>query len=1012
MTLLNSIIERENLLSAWRKVRSHLFSYEGWVDVESIYLFEANLEENLKYIHSEFSKIRWKPRKMVPLPRLKRKKMQDGAHKEIIRQDFWVPVIDQVAWVAVVNIIGPILDLQMPGWSFANRIYRSIFYEEIDIAGEKDELKIGPYRHSPELLYRSWHKSWSLYRRLSYLTWIAMQKGKISADEINTLTEGDKRVYQNIGKINMDSSQSIPYLDKGYWGTSCDKIFYAKIDLENFYPLLKRSAVVEGIMFGLRNFTGRYNEDPRISDIEKLISQMMQFSWTDVKWANQEQTFLNATSRGIPVGLYVSGFLANVALLPIDTKLQDKLKNDTPKKIAHFRYVDDHIILSKDFKELISWILEYKTLLSRIGAKLNATKTEPKKLQKYLKKNQNSKATSKDEHNEDLIVDPKDPKAFFTQTLALISDIANKDFGLLHIHEQEFLLEQLKHLLVVPLEEDEIKNDTRMTFAIYRIIRLIVDWQLDWINEVGKQRDFLKGYKLNSLIAVISDQEFPDKDEYENIIAGAFKNLLKTTQQFPEKLRLWRLIVEYCKKTGYEGWRDLQAIFGNNMKPQYRFLKAIISLELGQQVLSTARALKIYKTLYSWEVVFQTKFLESIDNWLNILKIDQALDSYENITWEYLDNCIKLARHIINGDPVKFAQNRPVLYYWAEMNLTVPDGAIPSKLWSENILKLNSNNQVAKALLKLYPVATAKLSLNKFNVILREFKQDRTAWQWEGAPFTKQEKGKITLVEWCDWTKRCQDYCNKKNLYDPRISEWTSLEVVRQLIEIYEPEIRNLNDIKKYAEGKIPFPHPANFLVPGNWTKRPSRGYTWLDWESKIRLNSEVTIKVVSPESQITSDNRITPFWSPVDNIDLSTCNENLRYGIGIILLGLLRKSFNWPSRWNLFAYASDWRSISKEWFSRSACSSDTLFILQSLLLPRHRESIRIKYQPIMNYHYDDDKIYDPPLILSLKELKEIIEKAQNKLKIMQITSFRSLPRQLIPVSIPDLIKRDWLKNE
>jgi len=1010
MTLLNGITERKNLLSAWRKVRNHLFTYEGWVDIENIYLFEANLDEHLEYIYNEFSKRSWQPKKMVPLPRLKRKKTKDGTHKEIIRQDFWVPIIDQVAWVAVVNIIGPILDLQMPGWSFANRIYRSVFYEETDITGEKDELQIGPYRHSPELLYRSWHKSWSLYRRLSYLTWVAMQKGKITENEINTFTEGDKRAQQNYTskKIINDNSQCIPYLTDGYWGKSCDNIFYAKIDLESFYPLLKRKAVLEGIMFGLKNFNGyKKNEDPKISDIEKLVSQMLQFSWENVNWADQEQAFLDKTNRGIPVGLYVSGFLANAALLPIDVKLQHKLTAEDSKKIAHFRYVDDHIILSKDFKELISWLSEYKSLL---GGKLNAAKTEPKKLQKYLGKKYTGKGIIKEDQNEDLVVDPKNPKEFFTQTLALISDIAHKDFGLLHIHEQEFLLGQLKHLLVVPLEEDEIKNDTRMTFAIYRIIRLIVDWQLDWIDDVVEQREFLKKYKLNSLVRHLVEPDFPNKEEYKNIIAGAFKNLLETTQQFPEKLRLWRLMVEYCRKTGYEGWRELKSVFENKTTPQYRFLRAIISLELGQQVLSAAKALKIYRNLYSWEAIGQTKFFEDIDKWVNSLEIGTFLDSYEKISWDYLQNCIKLAKFINYGGQVRFAQKRPLLYYWAEMNLTIMEDAEPSNLWKDNILKLNSADQVTKTLIKLYPAATARLSHSKFNMVLNEFGKERTAWEWEGASFTKKEKGRINLVDWCNWTKRHQDLCSKKNRYDPRISEWTSLEIVRQLLEIYEPKINELADIKKYVEGNYVFPHPANFLVPKSWINKPCGTYTWQDWENEMKINSVLSIKVVNLESQIKFDNRITPFWSPDNKVNQTIQNNNLLYGIGLILLGLLRRSFDWPARWNLLAYASDWRNISKDWFRSSACSSDTLFILQSLLLPRHAESIRIKYQPTIIYDFDDDKIYDPPLIITLKELKEILGKAQDKLKSEQITSFRSFPRQLIPVSIPDLIKREWLK--
>ena len=375
----------------------------------------------------------------------------------------------------------------------------------------------------------------------------------------------------------------------------------------------------------------------------------------------------------------------------------------------------------------------------------------------------------------------------------------------------------------------------------------------------------------------------------------------------------------------------------------------------------------------------------------------------------WLNNCVKLAKFIKDGNPVNFSKDKPVLYYWAEMNSTKMEDALPTKLWENNILKLSSADIATKALIKLYPAAIAKLSLSKFNTMVKDLGKKKTAWEWEGTSYRRKEKGKTTLVDWCNWTRKYQDLCNKKNLYDPRISEWTSLEIIKQLLEIYEPTLDNLDSIKKYVEKKSVFPHPANFIVPKAWIIRPSKNYTWQAWESRIR---EMRVEITKPELQVEYDNRVVPFWQSDDKEEEMVQNSNLLYGLGLILLGLLRKNFYWPARWNLLAFSSDWRSISKDWFRTTACSSDTLFVLQSLLLPRHAESIRIKYQSIINYHYDDDKIYDPPLILSLTELKTALEKAQNVLKKNQIDSFRGLPRQLIPVSIPDLIKREWLKNE
>ncbi|PSJ19890.1 hypothetical protein CVH10_20485, partial [Halomonas sp. ND22Bw] len=64
---------------------------------------------------------------------------------------------------------------------------------------------------------------------------------------------------------------------------------------------------------------------------------------------------------GIPTGLFVGGFLANVAMLDIDL-IADQMLSDT-RQIAHFRFVDDHEVLAYDFETLRVWIQTYMGLL-------------------------------------------------------------------------------------------------------------------------------------------------------------------------------------------------------------------------------------------------------------------------------------------------------------------------------------------------------------------------------------------------------------------------------------------------------------------------------------------------------------------------------------------------------------------------------------------------------------------------------------------------------------------------
>ena len=80
--------------------------------------------------------------------------------------------------------------------------------------------------------------------------------------------------------------------------------------------------------------------------------------------------------------------------------------------------------------------------------------------------------------------------------------------------------------------------------------------------------------------------------------------------------------------------------------------------------------------------------------------------------------------------------------------------------------------------------------------------------------------------------------------------------------------------------------------------------------------------------------------------------------------------------------------------------------------MPRHAETLDMQDYPKLNYQFEDDTIYDPPLIRDIDQIVERILFAQKKLQENQINSFLGTPRQLIPISIHDLIPRKWLIND
>ena len=154
MTIYERLLLPENLNYAWKKAQRLYSRFDGYTNHAELADFELNLEQRLSKIQKRFEKNSWRTRYLRPLPRPK--KIQNNI--AVNRQYYHLAVEDQVAWIAVVNALGPEFDKQMPTWSYGNRLYRPAWYEEDE--NSQSRLEIGPYRHARGHLYRRFKHSW------------------------------------------------------------------------------------------------------------------------------------------------------------------------------------------------------------------------------------------------------------------------------------------------------------------------------------------------------------------------------------------------------------------------------------------------------------------------------------------------------------------------------------------------------------------------------------------------------------------------------------------------------------------------------------------------------------------------------------------------------------------------------------------------------------------------------------------------------------------------------------
>lgn len=579
MTLLDDLSSLENLHYAWRKARSLLRRADGYVDLAETTAFELDLEAQLSRIQADFRSCSYHLDALRPLPRPKKLKK----NVPIDRQFFHVAVRDQVAWIALTNILGPRLDPLMPAWSYGNRIYRAAWFEE-DEARQSKRLEIGPYRHASGQLYRKFQHGWPLFRRhvsrTARLMWAHVHPIDQTQDN-----EADQRAFQ------VSEADGLVYFKSDYWQQPHDAnptyIHYASLDLERFYPNINRGAIVRAVIAQL--------EDQDREPIEILLRQMLAFEvdmsdFPEHLSENVEPTFKSfGPEKGIPTGLFAAGFLANAALLPVDQQIQEHLLKR--RDIAHFRYVDDHTFLAYTFEALCSWIKTYRRIIedSGLGVSINPEKFEPASLGTYLELEDGLSGSpvaaseiskAREAAFDETRIDGLNPTKLLTKTLGQVSAIVAANANILDDEDLRERLKLLEWLLLADIPDREIRPDTRAAFAAGQIATLVpllvqesdglvdltrklpsLETQLNALQKTQGSEESVNVLKVqiaatrDALSKKIKEHEATERAHYKH----CFNLLMQAFKEFPGKPRLFYRLVQYCYVTGYPGIMDIAA---------------------------------------------------------------------------------------------------------------------------------------------------------------------------------------------------------------------------------------------------------------------------------------------------------------------------------------------------------------------------------------------------------------------------------------------------------------------
>lgn len=621
-SIIDEIVKIENLHWAWEKAKSFYQKNEHWYDQFEIASFSANYDYELTSIIND---IRNNTYTLKPLRPIFFPKGVDENGDPRNRQMFWVSVRDQVTWLAVMNIVGQYYDKQMPFWSYGNRLYVSMF----PISKQDDRITwgFGPYRNTTRNTYRSFQQSWPKFRKDIYLT----AKLMTSQKEKGLTNEEQADIDDN---EHLNEIHKVRYKEKGYWSTNRKDLYWCSIDLRKFYPNAKLE-IIE------RNFNEFGQNIQGFQSIEHLLSILLKFtiSYDGLDGFEEEDYEMIGLDgkplefNGIPTGLFTAGFLSNVAMLKVDHEAHKLLSpvERSDRYIAQFRFVDDHTFLSTDSNKLFEWVETYKSLMEKyfsdkdgnVCIDISWEKTKPDEYGKYLENKfkpdenfqqldiESKKQTQQSLKKvaiESMQLDPYYPSALMNMTLEKMSMINNTPFDLLDEEEGKKVITDLEHLLVADFPDEEIRKDTRVSYASSKLAQLTSRVEYDF-SEIYflKNKMILVEKDMKNTEEVFDDtkKKYHDtKKEIEmDIISDrqrVFKLLLFAIHKYPDKLRLWKNALFYCEKNGFG---ELSIDTKNYKNELIEIWKAINLFERSNDI---NRHSKVYLISFFYDVIINS----------------------------------------------------------------------------------------------------------------------------------------------------------------------------------------------------------------------------------------------------------------------------------------------------------------------------------------------------------------------------------------------------------------------
>ena len=525
----------KTLVSAIDPLSNPLVLWGAWLRVDAWYRsgnlapqpelarWRLHPEQELRALRAELQRDQWQPRRWPQVPYPKK-----GAR---LRHYVLPTVRDQVAFMAHMVLLGPLLDRQLVKFAFGNRWYRPVVW---DRRRSRPQWVPLPYPCLTHKSYLPYARSHGLFRRVAHWTVARMTGAPVA--------EGD--YAGDVQRVDDYPDSSLPpWIRDAWWnegGTGSGPAYWATIDIEVAYPsvrlhrlrdslaqMLEGADMTVAYLAGypgsvLAEFTdndSRQQVGRRLVDALDQVQINAQSIPLDTWRPCHAPAELPPENKGIPTGLAISGLLLNVALHSTDVGVLQYLQRQRgERRGAIVRFADDMCVFSRSISGLLDLIDQVWRALSdsdeaqlavptsRSNLYLNFAKIGPSAVQDIVSRFLAHHGWDKCEDCEELrppstvpramglaqwwesqegtgerdrlekavsreLIRAKEVGPFVTTLVARLSEMARDTLTERFGEGAKVRLVRLHELARLDIKDDQIRPDTRRAFAVNRLVR-------------------------------------------------------------------------------------------------------------------------------------------------------------------------------------------------------------------------------------------------------------------------------------------------------------------------------------------------------------------------------------------------------------------------------------------------------------------------------------------------------------------------------------------------------------